>query len=146
LTSVGRDRIEYSLKGFTKHIPVHNNDIFYIDGGSNRADSAQRSFPVLDRWKDYQRIAVIGVNDDSALGVLDSARQLGREQHFAIAGHGGDDAIRHEINDPKSAYIASSDIGMDQYGPRLIDLSLKMLSGKRVPSENFVQTGCVSKA
>jgi ABC-type sugar transport system substrate-binding protein len=145
LTGVVRDRIDYSLKGFTNQIPVNNTDIFYIDGGSNRVDSAQRSLAVLERWKDYQRIAVIGVNDDSALGVLDSARQIGHEEHFAVVGHGGDDAVRREINNPKSAYVASSDIGMDQYGPRLIDLSLQILSGKRVPPENFVQSGCVSK-
>jgi ABC-type sugar transport system substrate-binding protein len=145
LTGVVRDRIDYSLKGFTSRIPVNNTDIFYIDGGSNRVDSAQRSLSVLERWKDYQHIAVIGVNDDSALGVLDSVRRLEREGHFAIAGHGGDEIIRREINNPRSAYVASSDIGMDQYGPRLIDLSLQMLSGKKVPPENFVQSGCVSK-
>jgi ABC-type sugar transport system substrate-binding protein len=145
LTGVVRDRIDYSLKGFTNQIPVNNTDIFYIDGGSNRVDSAQRSLSVLERWKDYKRIVVIGVNDDSALGVLDSVRQLGCEERFAIVGHGGDEPIRREINNPKSAYVASSDIGMDQYGPCLIDLSLQILSGQRVPPENFVQSGCVSK-
>lgn len=145
ITGVIRDRLDYALKSFIGQIQVNGNDIFYIDGGSNRLDSAQRSLPVLERWNAYKHVVVIGVNDDSALGVLDSVRQLGREEHFAIAGHGGDEAIRREINNPKSAYVASSDISMDQYGPRLIDLSLQMLSGKKVPPENYVQSGCVSK-
>lgn len=146
ITSVIRDRIDFSVRGFTNNIAINNTNIFYIDGGSNRIDSHQRSLPVLERWKEYRHIAVIGVNDDSAQGVLDSARLLGREPDVAIVGHGADSEIQSEINNPNSSYVASSDIGMDQYGPRLIDLSLQILSGHRVPAENFVQTGCVSKA
>jgi len=140
-----RDRIDYAVKELTGAVSINPGDILYLDGGSDRTISANRSHEVFTRWTDYERIAVIGMNDDSALGVLDTARDLGCEGNLAIAGQGADAEARAEIADPASPFIASTDYHMDQYGPRLIDLSLRILSGERVAPQNFIEHRCVSK-
>lgn len=145
ITGVMRDRIDYAVKALTAGVPVNSGDIFYVDGSSNRTQAAWRTLEVLERWTEYERIAVIAINDDSALGVLDAARSLGREQHIAIVGQGADADARAEIDNPDSRFIASTDYHMEEYGPRLIDLSLRVLAGERIPAQNFINHHCISK-
>lgn len=142
---VVRDRIDFAVKELVANVALNSSDILYLDGGSDRAISAQRSQEVLESWKDYGHIAIITINDDSAHGVLDAARRLGLEDRIAIAGQGADAEARAEIANPASPFIASTDYHMDQYGPRLIDLSLRMLSGERVLAQNFIEHRCISK-
>jgi ribose transport system substrate-binding protein len=140
-----RERIDYAVKALVAKVPINASNILYLDGASDRTISAQRSEEVLERWRDYGRIAIITVNDDGAHGALDAARRLGLEDHIAVAGQGADAEARAEIRNPASRLIASTDYHMGQYGPRLIDLSLRMLSGERVPYMNFIEHQCVSK-
>ena len=46
---------------------------------------------------------------------------------------------------PNSPFIASTDFRMSDYGPRLIDLAVRILSGERVPSQNFIEHICVTQ-
>jgi ABC-type sugar transport system substrate-binding protein len=100
---------------------------------------------VLSQSDSYSHIAVIATNDDSALGVMDSARELGMENRVAIVGHGADEQARAEIARPGSSFVASADYHFEQYGSRLMELAQHIVRGERIPRENFIQHTVVSK-
>ncbi len=91
-----------------------------------------------------QRILVAASTDSSALGVLDAARQNGREQDFAIAGQDCIPEILEEMRKGSSAIIGSISHGAESYGPRLIQLGITLLRGRIVPPYNYVRHHAVT--
>jgi ribose transport system substrate-binding protein len=141
VVSALRDRVDYSVRGLNATLPqpVPRDSTLYLDGGSSRAMAAERTREVLQRWDGFRHIALVATNDDSALGALDAARELGIEERVAIVGHGADEQARAEIARAGSGFVASADYHFEQYGPRLVELALHILHGERVPRENFIQ-------
>jgi ribose transport system substrate-binding protein len=86
-----------------------------------------------------QQILVAAATDSSALGVLDAARQAGREQDFAIAGQDCIPEVIEEMRSGKSAIIGSISHEAETYGPRLIQLGIALLRGYTVPPYNYVR-------
>jgi ribose transport system substrate-binding protein len=86
-----------------------------------------------------QRILVAASTDSSALGVLDAARQSGREADFAIAGQDCIPEVLDELRKDTSAIIGSISHGAETYGPRLIQLGIALLRGHIVPPYNYVR-------
>lgn len=144
VTSVLRDRMNYSVAGLQNQVAIQGTDILYLDSGHSRETAASRTAEVLARWMPYEHIAIIGINDDTALGALDAARLLGREEHVAIAGHGADEQARMEMRRPGSAFVASADFHFEQYGPRLIDLALRILNREHLPQMHYIQHSCIT--
>ena len=86
-----------------------------------------------------QRILVAAATDSSALGVLDAARQAGREDDFAIVGQDCIPEVIEEMRTGKSAIIGSVSHEAESYGPRLIQLGIALLRGYTVPPYNYVR-------
>jgi ribose transport system substrate-binding protein len=103
----------------------------------------QPSFMVMNEFlrtqRKGQRILVAASTDSSALGVLDAARQNGREQDFAIAGQDCIPEALEEMRKGSSALIGSVSHGAESYGPRLIQLGITLLRGRIVPPYNYVR-------
>ena len=87
----------------------------------------------------FRSILVATSTDSSALGVLDAARQLGREQDVAIAGQDCIPEVLDELRKGTSAIIGSISHGAETYGPRLIQLGIALLRGHIVPPYNYVR-------
>ncbi len=142
-----RERVERMVKGLNDSLPflISSTDTVYVDGGSSRANASERARQVLETWSDYRHIGVVCTNDDSALGVLDAARAMGIEDRIAVCGYGADEQARAEIMKPESRFVASADLHFEQYGPRLMELALRILRRERVPRENFIEPTVVVK-
>jgi ribose transport system substrate-binding protein len=91
-----------------------------------------------------ERILVAAATDSSALGVLDAARQAGREADFAIVGQDCIPEALEEMRSGKSALIGSISHEVETYGPRLIQLGISLLRGYTVPPYNYVRHRAVS--
>jgi ABC-type sugar transport system substrate-binding protein len=141
--SVVQQRLDYGLRGLASYVQYDPGVIFQLDGGNQRAQTTTNVISVLERWQEIHRIAVICLNDDSALGVLDAARALGRESDMAVVGQNANLAIE-EFQNPTTRLIASADYFPSEYGARLIELALKMLRGERVARENFIEPALVT--
>jgi ribose transport system substrate-binding protein len=77
--------------------------------------------------------------DSSALGVLEAAREGGREADFAIAGQDCIPEVLTEMRSGKSAIVGSVSHEAESYGPRLIQLGIALLRGYTVPPYNYVR-------
>ncbi|MEP7285421.1 MAG: substrate-binding domain-containing protein [Chloroflexota bacterium] len=136
-------RVESALKGLASQVEYTDDAVFYVDGGSDRRQAERVTSVVLDRWADLHNIAIIGYNDDSALGALDAARSLRRVADIAVIGQGANLAPE-EFKKSDTRFIASTAYYPERYGNQLIDLALRMLQGERVPRENLIDPAIVT--
>jgi ribose transport system substrate-binding protein len=85
------------------------------------------------RRSNAERILIGALNDASALGALQAFRDLGIEDHCAVAGQDGIAEARAELRNPATRLICTVAYFPEAYGARLVRLSLDMLNGRTVP-------------
>jgi ribose transport system substrate-binding protein len=112
---------------------IPQSRVIYLDGGNTSEVSEARMAASLAALPDVHRLAVICINDDSAVGALAAARRLDREADVVIVGQGADRRAREEIRDRDSRLIGSTAFWPEKYGAKLIDVALKVLRGEQVP-------------
>ena len=110
-----------------------------LEGRGMRQPSQLAVAEFLRGQRKGQRILVAAATDSSALGVLDAARQAGREQDFSIAGQDCIPEVIEEMRSGASAIIGSVSHEAESYGPRLIQLGIALLRGYTVPPYNYVR-------
>ena len=86
-----------------------------------------------------EHILVAAATDSSALGILDAARGVGRENDVAIVGQDCIPEVVEEMRVGRSAIIGSVSHEAETYGPRLIQLGIALLRGYTVPPYNYVR-------
>ncbi len=138
-----RTRIDSAVQGLADTAQFDKGTIFYLDGGTHQTTAYERSVSVFNLWEGIQRIAVICSNDDTAMGVIERAREMGREQDIAVIGQGANLAI-NEFPKPGNRFIASTAYYPEKYGEHLLPLALRMLNKERVPFENLIQPVAVT--
>jgi ribose transport system substrate-binding protein len=135
-----QSRITGAFEGIKVRLNQIPSDRFVrLDGRGMRQPSALAVAKFLQTQRKGQRILVAASTDSSALGVLDAARQFGREQDFAIVGQDCIPEILEEMQKDSSAIIGSISHGAESYGPRLIQLGITLLRGHIVPPYNYAR-------
>jgi ribose transport system substrate-binding protein len=135
-----QSRITGAFEGIRERLPQISPDRFMrLEGRGMRQPSFVAVNEFLRTQRKGQRILVAASTDSSALGVLDAARQNGREQDFAIAGQDCIPEVLEEMRKRSSAIIGSISHGAETYGPRLIQLGITLLRGRIVPPYNYVR-------
>jgi len=115
-----------------------------IEGRGMRLPSQLAVNDFLRSHRKSELILVAAATDSSALGVLDAAREAGRESDFAIAGQDCIPEVLEEMRSGKSAIIGSISHEAESYGPRLIQLGIALLRGYTVPPYNYVRHKAVT--
>jgi ribose transport system substrate-binding protein len=134
-----QSRIAGAFEGIRERLDKIPSDHYLrLDGRGMRQPSLMAVAEFLKHRKG-QRILVAASTDSSALGVLDAARQLGREQDFAIVGQDCIPEVLDEMRKGTGAIIGSISHGAETYGPRLIQLGISLLRGHIVPPYNYVR-------
>jgi ribose transport system substrate-binding protein len=134
-----QSRIAGAFEGIRERLDKIPSDHYLrLDGRGMRQPSLMAVAEFL-RHRKGQRILVAASTDSSALGVLDAARQLSREQDFAIVGQDCIPEVLDEMRKGTSAIIGSVSHGAETYGPRLIQLGISLLRGHIVPPYNYVR-------
>ena len=110
-----------------------------IDGRGSRNPSRLAVGEFLQKNPGSHRILVAAATDTSALGVLDAARQCGREPDIAVVGQDCIPDALEEMRSGQSALIGSISHEADTYGPRLIQLGISILRGYAIPPYNYVR-------
>lgn len=138
VTGVLQERVQSALDSFLKYVDVAKKDVLYMDSGHSRDATTQRTISTLESWQEHEKIAIIGINDDVALGAIAGARQLGREGHVVVVGQDADPEAQVEILNPASRFIASTNVNLEEYAPRILDMAVRVLNGGRVDMQEYV--------
>jgi ribose transport system substrate-binding protein len=135
-----QSRITGAFEGVREKIPYLAADRFIrLEGRGMREPSRAAIARFLTNNGHGQHILVATATDSSALGVLDAARQAGRESDFAIVGQDCIPEVLDEMRSGTSAIIGSVSHEAESYGPRLIQLGIALLRGNTVPPYNYVR-------
>lgn len=134
-----QNRLKFAVEELTRSIPYRREDVLFVDAGSLRDTSAERVYTLLQSWDGVEKIGVMCDNDDTAVGALDAARALGREQHLAVVGQNATLGLVEFSENPGSRLIGTIDFHPDQYGPRLVELVLDILHKRPHSRSNLIQ-------
>jgi ribose transport system substrate-binding protein len=135
-----QSRITGAFEGIRARLDQIPLDRFLrLEGRGMRQPSYLAVSEFLRNHRRGQRVLVAASTDSSALGVLDAARQSGREQDFAIVGQDCIPEVLEEMRKESSPIIGSVSHGAESYGPRLIQLGITLLRGHIVPPYNYVR-------
>ena len=134
-----------AFEGIRERLADISGDHFVqLEGRGMRQPSQFAVSKFLHDHRKGEHILVAAATDSSALGVLDAARQAGREQDLAIVGQDCIPEVLDEIRSGKSAIVGSISHEVETYGPRLIQLGIAILRGYSVPPYNYVRHKAVT--
>ena len=140
-----QNRITGAFEGIRDRLSDISPDSFLtIEGRGMRQTSQLAVAEFLRSQLKGQHILVAAATDSSALGVLDAARESGREADFAIVGQDCIPEVLQEMRSGSSALIGSISHEVETYGPRLIQLGIALLRGYTVPPYNYVRHKAVT--
>jgi ribose transport system substrate-binding protein len=133
-------RISGQLDGFQSITgPLRDEQHLALNSGNTLEVSEKAMRTALKKYPELHRIAVICFNDDVAIGVLEAARQLGREEDIVIIGQGAEQRMRQELSRPGSRIIGSTAYSPETYGEKLVQLALRILRGEQVPPAVYME-------
>lgn len=138
-------RFDSALAALSRYTQWDRNNVLYLDSAMQREVIYDRTRAVFDSWKGLHHIAVICINDYVASGVLQAARDLGRESDIAVISYDGTQIAFDEFEKPHSRLITSPAFYPEQYGEHLIPLAQRILAGERVPQQSFITAICLTK-
>ncbi len=135
-----QNRISGAFEGIRDRLKELPPEIFvHLEGRGMRKPSQLAVAEFLRSQRKGMHILVAAATDSSALGVLDAARDAGREEDFAIAGQDCIPEVIEEMRTGHSAIVGSISHETETYGPRLIQLGIALLRGYTVPPYNYVR-------
>jgi len=140
-----QSRITGAFEGVRSQIPkVPVESFVRINARGMREKSYQLVREFLGRHA-RERILIAAATDTSALGALQAARELKREQHIAVVGQDCIEEAMKEISTPGTPLIGTVSHEAQTYGSRLIQLGMAMLGGQSVPPYNYVEHKVVER-
>ncbi len=141
-----QSRITGAFEGVRSQLPQIPPEAFVrMDARGIREKSYRLVLDYLRRHPRDRHILIAAATDTSALGAVQAARELKREQHIAIAGQDCIDEAVEEMAAAHSSLIGSVSHEAHTYGARLIQLAMAMLGGQSVPPYNYVEHKLVER-
>lgn len=133
-------RIQGQLDGLCAVLgSLPDDTVTYLDSGNTTEVSQEKVFALLHALPLIHHLAVICFNDEAAIGALEAARRLHRENDLLIVGQGADRRLRDELRRTASPIIGSTAYWPEYYGSRLVEIVLKILNGKPVPPAVYTE-------
>jgi ribose transport system substrate-binding protein len=138
--AVPATRIRSQLEGFISIVgAVPEGKCIRLNSGNTREVSERAILTSLKHFPDQHKIAVISFNDDAAIGALEAARKLDREEDIAIVGQGAERRVRQELTRQGSRIIGSTTYSPEGYGEHIIPLALRLINCEPVPPAVYMQ-------
>jgi ribose transport system substrate-binding protein len=142
-----QSRISGAFEGIRSHLPeIRKERYLRFDGRGLRQTSAQVVHEFLKSQPRTDRVLIAAATDTSALGALQTAREMGREKTIAIVGQDCIPEVIDELRKGNSPLIGTVSHEAHTYGPQLIRLGVALLRGHYVPPYTYVQHKVVTAA
>jgi ribose transport system substrate-binding protein len=109
----------------------------HLDSKNTLEEAHRLVKDVLNTLPDAHHIAVVCINDDTALGAIGAAEAAGRKKDIAVVAVDGSDRGREEIRKSDTPMVGTTASFPEKYGEKIIPLMLKMMKGEKVPAEAF---------
>ncbi|MCQ6560690.1 sugar ABC transporter substrate-binding protein [Paenibacillus mendelii] len=139
-------RMQGQLDGLKSVITdIKDSDIIRLDSKNTLEEAKRLMTDVLTTIPDAKHIAILSINDDTALGAKAALEAANRMDHAMIVGQGADQRGREELANEKTPFLGSTGYFPEKYGEYIIPAALDILAGKDVGSEILMEHEFVSK-
>jgi ribose transport system substrate-binding protein len=140
-----QSRLVGAVQGVQERLgPLPEKSIVHLDGGGDKATSQAATVAAL-KSRSKKKVLVVGINDESAIGAIDAANQLGSGTEVAIVGHGGSMEILDLAANPSSPCIGTVFFHAERYGTDLLSFALPIVRGRSAPVVHYVPHEFMSK-
>lgn len=118
---------------------LQDSQIVKFEGGAN-VDAARAAVAAqLTAHPNAKHVLIGMLGDANAVAAANAAQEAGRAADVLTAGQGGDDVGRAALKGPETSFIGTTDYRPNKYGDDLIPLACDVVSGKQIPSKNYVK-------
>ena len=112
---------------------LNPDQIISIDGPVSMGEIEPVMTGLVSALSAETRVAIIAINDDTALGALSVFQKAGRLSQVVAVGQGADRLGRDTLRRSAVPFLGSTRYAPESYGDYLLDLALKILRGEPVP-------------
>lgn len=117
---------------------IDETKVKHLDSKNTLEKARDLIADTLTTLPDAHHIAVVCINDDTALGALAAAEAAGRKNDLAVVAVGADDRAREEMRRSGSRLVGSTSSSPEKYGEKIIPTLLKMMNHQTVPSAVYI--------
>ena len=135
-------RMEGYRQGFSEVCPITNEQIGQSVDTESAAKSAMASLLGSETLAGKQRIVVVAVNGDAALGALEGAQEAGREADVWVSGQGAEQRFRDNIR-TNEHYLGDAAYFPERFGATIVPALLDLIAGKPVPALLLIEPAWV---
>lgn len=104
----------------------------HLDSKNTLEEARRLVSDTLTTLPDARHIAVVCINDDTALGAINAAESAGRAEHIAVVAVDASDRGRESIRKPNSRQIGSTASFPEKYGEKLIPAIIRAIEGEKL--------------
>ncbi len=126
--------------------PLPKEIVHHLDGGGERSKSRIATQAFLSKLKGRNRVLIVGINDESAVGAVSALENSPGSIDAAVIGHGGSPEILELIADRKSPCIGTVSFHAELYGPDLLNFAFPIVEGKSAPVYHYVAHELIDKS
>ncbi len=105
----------------------------HLDSKNTLEEAHRLVKDVMNTLPDAHHIAVVCINDDTALGAIGAAEAAGRKKDLAVVAVDGSDRGREEIRKADTPMVGTTASFPEKYGNKIIPVLLKLMKGEQVP-------------
>lgn len=133
---VNEDRSNGAIEGF-EAICGEAKNLKVVDGGGTIEGGQKKFADVLTSLPGQDKIIVLSLNDDMALGALAAAKAQGREKDLYLAGQGADPTAHCELA-TNEQWVADAAYFPERYGEIAVPAAIRAAKGEDVEADLFV--------
>jgi ribose transport system substrate-binding protein len=124
---------------------IDESKVKHLDSKNTLEESRKLVADVLTTLPNAHHIAIVNINDDTALGAIAAAQAAGRSNDIAVVAQNATDNARIEIRKPGSRFIGSTAYFPEKYGDKIIPAILKLIQHQAVPPAIYVDHVFITK-
>jgi ribose transport system substrate-binding protein len=137
--AIGAARLQGQFEGLESVLGTAlDRKVVTVDCPVIMQDVPQRVGRLIGEIAPDEKVAIIAINDDAALGSLEVFERTGRANRTAAVGQNLDLLGRAALRRANSSFIGSTSYRPEEYGERLLDLALRILRGEAVSPAVYV--------
>jgi ribose transport system substrate-binding protein len=112
---------------------IDESKVKHLDSKNTLEEAHRLVKDALGTLPDAHHIAVVCINDDTALGSIGAAEAAGRKKDLAVVAVDGSDRGREEIRKAGTPMVGTVASFPEKYGEKIIPAMLRMLKGEQLP-------------
>jgi ribose transport system substrate-binding protein len=111
---------------------IPEDKVRHLDSKNTLEEARRLVLDTLTTLPDARHIAIVCINDDTALGAINAAETAGRKKDIAVCAVDASARGREEIRKPDSPQVGSTASFPEKYGDKLIPLIIRAVNGEKL--------------